>query len=182
MSVSWLVANKHGNYVAMRSVHTLCLRLGFGIALTVVAIGPLSAQSEPASSNPNPQLRLIVGFPSNVRMDFAPKLKNPGVVVVKANITVINESRSDETLTAINECHSHTWTVTDNSSQTGQDGSICNMLFKPVFRKIRAGEKITAQEDVALSEANYRSRGSYTLHYRFWGVSGNVNFTTTAIR
>jgi hypothetical protein len=46
----------------------------------------------------------------------------------------------------------------------------------PQFNALAAGERQSEDESISLQAAKFREGETYTLHYRFWGVTGEAKF------
>jgi hypothetical protein len=147
------------------------------MGLVGVAQAQTSTQAPPGGVPP--QVHLTVGFPGDVHIDLMPPVKNGGQVTIAAHLSLKNDSKTDTTLKASNDCETHTWTVTDKGGKVLDGHTICPMIFKPVSHPLPAGANFDQDEDVTLNGKVYADGGAYVLHYRFWGVSGDAHFTTS---
>lgn len=86
------------------------------------------------------------------------------------------------TLQSSNPCEIHIWNVTDANGGDVENHSFCTMEFEPQVNPLAAGERRTSNEFISLHAADYREGETYTLHYRFWGVSAETKFAVKQVK
>jgi hypothetical protein len=97
-------------------------------------------------------------------------------VTVPVTLTLANPSDQPATLKASNKCEINIWSVTDASGGEVTNHGICMMIYQPQSNTLAPGASQTAEESISLHAADYREDESYTLQYRFWGVSAQAAF------
>lgn len=97
-------------------------------------------------------------------------------VTVPVTLTLANPSDQPVTLKASNRCEINIWSVTDSKSGEVTNHGICMMIYQPQSNTLAPGALQTAEETMSLHAADYREGESYTLRYRFWGISAQVAF------
>lgn len=97
-------------------------------------------------------------------------------VTVPVTLTLANVSDRAVTLQASNTCEIHIWKVTDSKGVVVTDHGICMMIYQPQSDTLAPGERQTADASISLHAADYRAGETYTLDYRFWGVSAEAEF------
>jgi hypothetical protein len=127
------------------------------------------AQSPPA--NPASAVTLAIQFPSDIALSAAQRA--PQTIV----LTLTNNSAGTVALERPNFCQAHTWTATGSSGQVVDGQSICPMIFIPVKQVLPPHAPFTATESLSMDGSKYKDGARYTLHYSFWGVNADAQFT-----
>jgi len=97
-------------------------------------------------------------------------------VVVPVTLTLANPSDQPATLKASNGCEINIWNVTDSKNTIVTDHGICMMIYQPQTNTLAPGASQSEVKSISLRTADYREGESYTLHYRFWGISADAPF------
>jgi hypothetical protein len=121
----------------------------------------------------------VLAAPAGVTltMKIVPVIVLPaGEKVVTVPVTLTLAADKAVTLQSSNPCAIHIWNVTDASGTDVENHSFCTMEFEPQYNPLTAGERRTSSQFISLHAADYRVGETYTLHYRFWGISAETNF------
>jgi hypothetical protein len=150
-------------------------KLNFALATafavtSCIAIAACAAPAQPPA-NPASNVTLSIRFPSDVTLSATQR--TPQTIV----LTLTNNSSSDVTLERPNFCQAHTWTATDPAGAMIDGQTICPMIFIPVKQVVPAHAPFTATESMPMDGSKYKDGAHYTLHYSFWGVSADAQFT-----
>jgi hypothetical protein len=103
-------------------------------------------------------------------------------VTVPVTLTLANASDKAVTLESSNRCQIRIWNVTDSKGADVEDHTICTMEYAPQSNPLAAGERQTAAEKITPRAADYLEGETYTLHYRFWGISAEAKFAVKAAK
>ncbi len=130
----------------------------------MLALAP-AAWSAPADVTLTAKIAAIVAFPAGQDQ-----------VTVPVTLTLVNASEQAVTLESSNRCQIRIWSVTDSKGANVENHSFCTMEYAPQSNPLAAGERRTATENISLRAPSYREGETYTLHYRFWGISAEAKF------
>jgi hypothetical protein len=136
-----------------------------------IAIAACAAPAQPPPANPASDVTLAIQFPGDVNLSATQRTSQTIV------LTLTNNSSSAVTLERPNLCQAHTWTATDSAGQVIDGQSICPMIFIPVKQALPAHAPFAATESMSMDGSKYKDGAHYTLHYSFWGVSADAEFT-----
>ncbi len=153
------------------------------VMLCGLAASPACAATAQAQQTaPGNEVELAAQFPHDVTIGKMAATGGSHVLTETIRLTLTNNSTASVTLKKANDCQTHIWTITDSTGQTIDDRAMCMMIYMPVTQTIAPHGKFAATQSVTLDGSKYQDSGQYTLHYTFWGVTANLNFTVHVVQ
>ena len=125
---------------------------------------------------------LNLGFPASIQMFAGGDVDPARTQDVTAAYDLTNLTDAVVTLTANNDCESHSWTVTDAAGTTVESSGACAQVMQPVTQDVPIGKTVSGESTVSLHVFDYKEGQNYTIHYKAFGAGGTADFAVSFLK